>query len=165
MRPLSADPMDLALELVKSGGAERDLSLFRLAVELCDALPSYSPARFQARPYELVDKTFLQIEASLGNAAFCAVLGGYRASVTEHEAISAQRLLVLCSTARTLLKLCDRTSDEQTLRRIEGMLTRIAGHLALMWAVEPPAASIDLRTWSVQVTRRYDLLPRSWRYV
>jgi hypothetical protein len=45
------------------------------------------------------------------------------------------------------------------------MLTRIAGHLALMWAVEPPAASIDLRTWSVQVTRRYDLLPRSWRYV
>jgi hypothetical protein len=157
--------MDLALELVRSGGAERDLVLFRLAVELCDALDSYVPARFQARPYDLVDKTSLQVEASLGNAAFCAVLGSFRAQVTEHEAISAQRLLVLCSTARTLLKLSKRTEDQETVSRIEGMLGRIAGHLALMWRIEPPADAIDLRTWSVQVTRRFDLLPRGWRYL
>jgi hypothetical protein len=159
--------MDLALELVRSGGAERDLVLFKLAVELCDVLSTgaYHPARFPARPYVLEDKTFAQVEASLPNAEFALALGGYRAQVTELEALSAQRLIVLCSTVRTLDKLSKRTSDPDTLERIEGMLARLAGHLALAWRLEPPALAIDLRTWTVQVTRRYDLLPRAWRYV
>jgi hypothetical protein len=113
----------------------------------------------------LEDKTFAQVEASLPNAEFSLALGGYRAQVTELEALSAQRLAVLCSTVRTLCKLSDRTTDTSTLDRIEGMLSRLASHLALAWRIEPPAPAIDLRTWTVQVTRRYDLLPRAWRYV
>jgi hypothetical protein len=167
MRDARPDPMDLACELVKSTHAERDLVLFKLALELCDVLSTgaYHPARFPARPYVLEDKTFAQVEASLPNAEFALALGGYRAQVTELEALSAQRLIVLCSTVRTLFKLSDRTTDPSTLERIEGMLARLASHLALAWRIEPPGQTIDLRTWTVQVTRRYDLLPRAWRYL
>lgn len=167
MHQLRADPMDIAVELVKSTHADRDLLLFRLALELCDALSSgaYHPARFPARPYELEGKSFAELEASVSNAGFAAVLSGYRLAVTELEAQSAQRIAVLCSTIRTLLKLGDRTEDPNTIERIDAMLSRLGGHLALAWRMEPPALSIDLRTWSVQVSRRYDLLPRSWRYV
>jgi hypothetical protein len=167
MREDRSDPMGLACELVKSTHAERDLVLFKLALELCDVLSTgaYHPARFPAQPYVLADKTFAQVEASLPNVEFANVLGGWRAQVTELEALSAQRLIVLCSTVRTLLKLGDRTSDPSTLERIEGMLARLASHLALAWRIEPPALAIDLRTWTVQVTRRFDLLPRAWRYV
>lgn len=167
MQSLRADPMALACELVKSTHADRDLALFRLALELCDALGTgaYHPARYPAQPYELAGKTFAEIEASLHNAGFASVLGGYRAAVTECEAQSAQRLAVVCSTVRTLLRLGDRTNDEPTLARIDGMLTRLAAHLSLAWRMDPPPDSTDLRAWTVQVTRRYDLLPRSWRYV
>jgi hypothetical protein len=158
--------MEMACELVKSGGADRDLLQYRLALELCDSLAAaYAPPRFPARPFLLEGKTFAEVEASLGNASFALAVGSYRAAVTELEALSAQRLSVVCSTIRTLCKLGDRTSDEHTLKRIDGMLTRLGAHLTLAWNLDLPADNADLRTWSVQATRRYDLLPRSWRFV
>ncbi len=113
----------------------------------------------------LEGKTFAELEAGLANATFALTVGSYRAAVTELEALGAQRLAVVCSTIRTLCKLGDRTSDPDTLKRIDGMLTRLGAHLTLAWNLDLPADGADLRTWSVQATRRYDLLPRSWRHV
>lgn len=165
MRELRADPLDLAYDLVRSGGSDRDLMLYRLALELCDSLDAYVPPRFPARPFVLEGKTFAEVEASLSNAGFALAVGGYRAAVTDLEATSAQRLSVVCSTIRSLLGLGYRTEDLPTLERIDAMLTRLAAHLALAWNVEVPPQHADLRTWSVAATRRYDLLPRAWRYV
>jgi hypothetical protein len=164
---LHADPMDLAVELVRSGGAERDLTVYRLALELTGAMQTgaYHPPRFPAPPYELEGKTFAIVEASVANASFALVFAAWRVVVTDLEAQSAQRLLVLASTQRSLRVLSQRTSDEQTLSHIDSMLSRIASHLVIAWRIEPPHARVDLRAWSVQATRRYDLLPRAWRYL
>ena len=165
MQQLRADPLELTYEHVTSGGPDRDLAQYRLALELCDSLASYHPARFPERPFELEGKTFAEVEASVSNGAFALVFGGWRAAVTELEAVSAQRLLVLCSTLGALFSLGPRTEDVTTLENIESMVTRLHTHLAWVWRLDPPGTDTDLRSWSVATARRYDLLPRSWRHV
>lgn len=90
--------------------------------------------------------------------------GQWRNAVHELEALNTRRLFTLGWTARELSSLRDETTAPEVVDRIGATLAqwlhdewRTDVDLSLGWAA--------MQAWAVRRTRRYDLLPKTWRYV
>lgn len=92
------------------------------------------------------------------------LFGKYRVSVLDYEGACAKQLDALAWAARTLYAMRDKPGANTT--RIDNAMTPIAGVLSDSWGVPDNFLKLSLdRAWSTTFTRRYDLLPRSWRLV
>lgn len=167
MEQLHIDCATLAAELSAAGGIgqDRDLALYRLAVELTQNLPAFAPGRYPDRPSDLNGMTAAQIREACEKSATLALLfGRFRADVTELEMHDARSLTVLARTTDTLLGLRTRTRDARTIERIERMLGDIATFLSTIWKIDLPL-DCDVRHWAIVSSRNYELLPRAWRHL
>lgn len=163
---MAADALvEHATELVHTDPRTRDIALFRSAE---DVLRSVETHYLRPRPPPIPDPlrgaTLETLRTKLrdpaGNpTAYGKTFGDFRNAVLMHEETCAQRLDVLRGTAKLLERLSTVTTD---LARIQRMQTDLAAFLAQRWGIDLPLGSID-RAWPLRVSRRYDLLPPTWR--
>ncbi|HMJ11003.1 MAG TPA: hypothetical protein VK524_06325 [Polyangiaceae bacterium] len=96
-------------------------------------------------------------------SAFCM----WRTAVHEAEAKSAARLTILVGALKRLYELgeiADRAEQLDTRAMVDAMVEHIEGHVRNVWRTAFPRDACT-RQWPIVVTRRYDLLPSSWRYL
>lgn len=92
--------------------------------------------------------------ALAANAKLASSFGAYRLAVSDVEARNARRLLVLADA----VKVCASHS------RAFELGATIMQWVEREWRTDVPL-NADLRAWSARITRRYDLLPKDWRFV
>lgn len=162
---MTLDALDHATDLVSADARTRDVALFRSAEDVLRSLEThYLPPRAPCMLDSLRGQTLEALRDRIGgespqNQAFARQFGEYRNVVLLHEETCARRLDVLRGTAQTLERLVAGARDPDRLR---GMLTTLAEFVAARWRVDLPLGPVD-RGWSLRVSRRYDLLPPTWR--
>lgn len=161
---MPTDALDLARQLLESDPRTRDIALFRSAEDVLAHLDvAYAPPD-PPRPLDSLRKLgfeALRSRVAEPDGVFARSFGNFRHAVLTHEETCARRLAVLRSTALTLSRLEAVAHDPA---RIAGMLAQLARFVAERWRVDMPLDDAPShRTWALSVSRRYDLLPPSWR--
>lgn len=159
-----ADALELAAQLAAADPRTRDVALYRAAEDVLRSLEThYGPPE----PPKLLDglrgRTFesLREACSAPNSAYARQFGIFRNAVLLHEEQCAQRLDVLRSTAQLLTRLREGAREPQ---RLTAMLEQLASFVAQRWRLDLPLDDVPgHRGWSLRVSRRYDLLPPTWR--
>jgi hypothetical protein len=162
---MQADDTCLALsdairEILGSDGRARDVALYRVCQDVCETLGVYyaRPVPVPVLPEAFRGVSTESLRQQVQTPAIGFSFGIFRNGVLEFEGTCARRLEVLRSTARTLLRLRDQAHSPEKLDR---MLDAVGSFVHSVWGVD-----LDLtgdRAWSLRVSRRYDLLPVSWR--
>lgn len=86
----------------------------------------------------------------------------WRTAVHDLEARNAGRLRVLLGVARDLNTMADLDDDPEPARKMSAVL---ADWLLREWELRDFGLDDDFRELCIVRTRRYDLLPKAWRYV
>lgn len=159
------------LAIYTSTGRERDIAVWTSCEDVVRNLDAYREAPFvetQAlrekhdfleRLREL-DYDMLRDAAQTDPMAF----GTYRNAVLDLEGSNARKLQVLVWTLRELYRLRDLPSCSNP-SLIDPLTESVGNALHFSWKLADVPLDGDYRDWAVKNTRRYDLLPRSWRYV
>lgn len=160
---------EVVLDLLESTGDKRTAATWRACVEVARTLEQYRPIMFRG-PDEWDDSRQAwvsgllrqqhDIEQIRGLAQSAPTeFGRYRVAVLDHEASEAARLGVLLWVMDTLKRIADGGVD------VPAKLTRGIGDvLEHEWRVRSIPFGGDLRGHATRHTRRYDILPRAWRY-
>lgn len=152
---------EIVRELYRGEQSERDAALLRLAEDVCSKLVEhYSPPTPPERLAPLRGLTLEDLREKLKGSDFSKTFGEWRDAVLQHEERCAGRLEILQSTANTLMRLESRQPDPA---RVWAMLDQLGRHAAERWRQDLPARRDP--GWALKVSRRYDLLPPSWRTV
>lgn len=85
----------------------------------------------------------------------------WRNGVHNLEAAEASKLTLVLWVYRTLYKLRDKLGPEI----VDRMAAGVGDKLEQQWRCETVPLDGEHRAWAVRSTRRYDLLPRPWRFV
>lgn len=152
---------DAALAVFHGESRERDVALYRVALDVCKSVGAhYGPPE---PPQPISGLSGMSLEVLRGklrdDSSFARIFGQNRASILEHEEKCARRLDVLRSTAATLVRLAQKAEDPS---RLHAMLDELGTFVAHRWRIDINLDTSD-RDWSLRVSRRYDLLPPSWR--
>jgi hypothetical protein len=132
-------------------------------VEIVRRLERYVPT---SRPFPAVldGVTLEQIQAAQaedGDRTILAAFAAWRADVRHMEVTNEKRLLGLANALGWTRELRERGIVERELAdRYE---QRLCTHLTDVWKLEPPSLEDSPRAWAAEHSRRYDLLPSSWR--
>lgn len=166
----AAEVTGLLMAWASSDNHERDQQDYEAALALLDDVDRYVPCSFPTRPLELetctdVDSLKARLFERGEPTSTAPVFGAFRARVTELEAIGSKRLEVLTHAMRKLAGLRGSTNDAITLANIRSALERLHYHLNAFWQLQMPDDAVDLRSWSMRVTREYLLLPADWRHL
>jgi hypothetical protein len=161
-------PVLVACLLNGNDGRERFRHQWLACCEVVEHPDSYLPVRCDERPPLLdhlspadLEQHVLQAHAdgSVVSKNIAKAWSAWRTTVTEVEAQNAQRLQTLAITLQTLADLFRKSSHpEQVSQRIAELGTLLERD----WGLAVPMQG-DIRTWSVRMTRRFDLLPAEWR--
>lgn len=152
---------DLVRDVLQGSGRKRDVALFHVCRDVVETLDFYyaPPGPVPALPDALRGVSFPGLcELVREKPAVAFIFGTFRNLVLEHEETCARRLEILRSSVRTLLRLRELAHDAA---RINAMLTEIGAFVSEVWRRDLDVSGD--RDWSLRVSRRYDLLPRSWR--
>jgi hypothetical protein len=92
--------------------------------------------------------------------------GRWRAAVTDFEALEAGKLQALLWSVRTARAVAEDAASDESDSALAGKL----GHdlwqkVTLVWKCQTVPLDGDARAWATKQTRRFDLLPKFWRYV
>lgn len=152
---------------------ERDAAQWKACAEVVRSLEAYRPAGFRAPPgWHQGDERALDgvrrgqqdIEALRGAAeAVAGSFARWRLAVWDHEAAEAAKLEVIVWVARTLSRLRDEQPNAQAV--IDRLMVAIGDLVVDGWRLGNLPLQGDYRQWAIRSTRRYDLLPKAWRYV
>lgn len=151
-----------------SGSSAKAAAAWSTCVDVAKHLADYRPRGFRGAElsqletawvngmlHRRLDIASVREEASNHPKTF----GMYRTSVLDHEASEAARLGVLLWAMETLKKLVD--SGVEVSPKLTGAIGDFVAH---QWRVTEIPFGGDLRTAAIKATRRYDLLPKAWRY-
>lgn len=156
------EPLDAALGIFDGDARARDVALFRVAEDVLRSLEDcYGPPKAPAFLDACRGMSLESLQKRVEDPAFALLFGQFRSGVLEHEERAARRLTVLLSTARTLTRLQVGAKEPE---RLAGMCERLGRFVAERWRMDLNLDEPD-RDWALRVSRRYDLLPPSWRSV
>lgn len=160
---------DLAVRLLTSTGRDRDVAEWQACAEVVRSLDQYRPGdapRVGTLPEQEQVRRLRQFRdiADIREAAmaFPLAFGYFRSAVLDFEAVEAAKLQTVLWCLRVLYRLRDQARDTDA---IDALATRIGDLLTVEWRCADVPLTGDFREWSTASTRRYDLLPKSWRYV
>lgn len=132
-------------------------------VEVVRRLERYVPTSHPF-PAILDGVTLEQIHAAQaedGDRTILAAFAAWRADVRHLEVTNEKRLLQLANALGWTRELRERgIVDRELADRYEMRLCR---HLTDVWKLEPPGLEQRPRMWAAEHSRRYDLLPPTWR--
>lgn len=95
--------------------------------------------------------------------AACAPFAKWRNAVHDHEGLQAGRLTTLVWAYRTLFKLRDVFDDPAPA---DALLAKAGECIDTHWKLGATfPVEGEYREWATRATRRYDLLPKVWRFV
>lgn len=166
-----ADLSELAVRLCSASPGDRALVEWDICKDVVRHAADYSPADFEM-PGEwgeadhrhvngmrnVKDLSELRTVAEVRSSAF----GRWRDEVMNHEAREANKLQTVLWCLRVLYVLRDRGEfNEQVADQIALKLGTI---ISMEWKCKSVPLEGDYRQWAITETRRYDLLPKSWRY-
>jgi hypothetical protein len=89
------------------------------------------------------------------------VFGDYRSAVTDFEASEAAKLETL---AWALRKLAEIKTFSTNPGAVEDLESRLGAFLWSAWKIKSVPMTGDVRPAAARKTRRYDLLPATWRF-
>lgn len=117
------------------------------------------PGWEEIRPWFNLAPDALKLAAEASPAKF----GAYRNLVLDYEARCAKQLAALVWAAQVLYRLHDKPNANKA--KLEALIEPINDALGSWRAPHDIFALAKRRGWETEFTRRYDLLPRSWRFV
>jgi hypothetical protein len=178
---VDVDWADLALRLVAAGPEDRAALEFKACHQALQNKPRLVPGQWvppdpwsegdsrQVHSLRALTDTFrsggklvFNYDAFRVSAEACgAAFTRWRNAVHDFEADEASKLTTVMWTYRTLFRL----RDELDVAMVDRMASVVADALEREWACTVVPLEGDYREWAVRSTRRYDLLPRQWRYV
>lgn len=156
------------IQMPEPDGREHARALWVACTQVVDHPDDYAPLPFGAFPPLLDHKTVDDLEGYIRRAStgddqvalqVARTFGGWRAHVTEVEALNAARLQMLASTLRTLADLMRRSTNAEL---VSARIAELGDFIERKWRTAIPLQG-DIRTWASRITRRYDLLPFDWR--
>lgn len=155
--------------MLEAGGEQRMATTWRVCAAVAASLEAYRPRLFRGPESWCDDRQAWingllrqqhDIESIRGLAASMPdVFGAYRSAVMDHESAEAGRLSVLLWTIDTL-----RSIVESGLNVPAKLIDGVGDVIAYDWRIESIPFGGDLRTLATTSTRRYDILPKAWRY-
>lgn len=173
----------LAEELVAPAGRERDVAEWRLCADVCSRLGDYAPVDFrmgheagwsheeQQGIGMLLAKRHMDTDDLRGVVANFigpgseTTFGKWRVAVSSFEESEAAKLRTLAWILSVLNRL--RELPDAKPEHIDPLVNKLADFLRTAWRARLDKVPIgrDASGWAARGTRRYDLLPKSWRFV
>lgn len=163
---------ELVVQALTAVGKDRDVAEYRVCLAVLRNLGKYAPSKF-THPvgWSVGDQNALSA-LSAGSRrpedmrsiaeGIPQIFGAWRCHVTDYETQEAVKLQTVVGVLRTLYKIRDRSTDTVLIDR---MISSIGDLLALDWRCRDVPLNGDHRQWASRSTRRFDLLPISWRYL
>lgn len=150
---------------------DRQIAKVETCREVARNLNWYAPADFRSPPdwcaedAKVIQNLWRVDHAKLRDAAQVApgVVGRWRDHVWNFEGDQAAKLQVIAWVLQQLFVLRDEVPQAEQL--IDGMATAAGDLLVNRWKLKNVPMRGDYRQWAVVSTRRYDLLPKAWRYL
>lgn len=160
------------MRMLDASGRERDIATWQACAEVVKNIRAYRPADFrtpdswQERDWQLIDQLRACPDADKVRELARAsgdTFGRFRTLVHNHEATEAAKLQTVLWVLRTLYEMRDR--PDANVEIIDRLANSIGNLLQLEWRVKTVPLEGDYRVWAIQATRRYDVLPKFWRYM
>lgn len=145
---------------------DRDLAEWNAARDVAEHPRDYAPKAFVSPLASQVERWFSLDHEGLVTTAQTnpTVFGAYRIEVLDYEGRCAKQLEALVWAYNTLFTLSQKPGAKT--ERIMEACQPIADMLQQDWRVQADFLKVSkLRGWTSKQTRRYDLLPVSWRYL
>jgi hypothetical protein len=167
----------LGESLAGSQGRERDVAEWTIAADVVRRIDDHEPGTFQPRHsagWTREEHEFIESIRSRENTDIDQIrqqaegnpyaFGKWRVMVLDFEELEARKLVALWWAFQVFERLAKlESSDTQTLNRQQ---MRIADCLRIRWRAHlDKIPATDPRGWATRGSRRFDLLPKSWRFV
>jgi hypothetical protein len=168
---------NLAFAIVAAPAEQRSAATFHAVTQTLHNAKAYQPAGFAGvAEWTRDEDDFLQAlraqySAANGDGRFDLraaanarpyAFGKWRAAVTDHEAIEASKLQTLLWAVRALYDITPAHDNPEVCARLgKGLYEQ----LITTWKCDVVPMEGDYRAWAIRQTRRYDLLPKAWRFV
>lgn len=170
MRERDTSGSTMVLKILHSSGRERDIATWEACTNVVRDITVYREEGFVLA--DDLSKKLTWIESlrnmNIDTLTMAAqsdpfVFGQYRNAVWDNEGANARKLQVLVWVLRTLYRLRDLESADADI--IDPLAQRVSEMLHFEWRVKNVPLEGDYRDWATRSTRRYDLMPRVWRFV